>query len=69
MVLSSRVDWFVVKAVPLSIQQADVRRLLSTKGSPCENRHVESAGGKRRDELLIQELFLSLAEAHWVFNR
>jgi len=38
---------------------------LIAKGSPWENGYIESAGSKIRDELLNQELFLSLAEARW----
>ena len=46
-----------------------MRRLFIAKGSPWENGYVESAGGKLRDELLNQELFLSWAEARWVIDR
>ena len=45
------------------IQRADVRTLFIPKGSPWKNGYVESAGGKLRDELLNQELFLSLEES------
>ena len=38
------------------------------KGSPWENGYVESAGGKLCDELLNQELFLSMQEARWVID-
>ena len=54
---------FVAKTVRRWLQRADVGRLLFTKGSPWENGYVESTGGKLRDELLNQELFLRLAEA------
>ena len=38
-------------------------------GSPWENGYVESFNGKLRDELLNQEIFLSLEEARWVTDR
>jgi len=46
-----------------------VRTLFIAKGIPWKNGHVESAGGKLRDELLNQELFLSMQEARWVVDR
>jgi len=46
-----------------------VRTLFIAKGNPWKNGYVESAGGKLRDELLNQELFLSLAESRWVIDR
>jgi len=42
-----------------------VGTLLFAEGSPWGNGYVESEGGKLRDELLNQELFLSLVEARW----
>jgi len=52
----------VAKTVRRWLQRADVGTLVFAKGSPWENGYVESVGGKLRDELLNQELFLSLAE-------
>ena len=43
--------------------------LFIARGNPWENGYVESAGGKLHDELLNQELFLSLAEVRWVIDR
>ena len=60
---------FVAKTVRRWLQRADVGTLFIAKGSPWENGYGESAGGKLRDELLNQELFLSLAEVHWVIGR
>ena len=60
---------FVAKTVRRWLQRADVWRLLFTKGSPWKNGYVESVGGKLRDELLNQELLLSLAESSWVIDR
>ena len=60
---------FVAKTVCRWLQRADVGTQFIAKGSPWENGYVESAGGKLRDELLNQELFLSLAEARWVIDR
>ena len=60
---------FVAKAVRRWLQRADVRTLFIAKGSPWENGYVESFNGKLRDELLNQELFLSLEEARWVIDR
>ena len=59
---------FVAKTVRRWLQRADVGTLFIAKGSPWENGYVESAGGKLRDELLHQELFLSLAEVRWVID-
>ncbi len=60
---------FVAKTVRRWLQRADVGTRFIAKGSPWENGYVESAGGKLRDELLNQELFLSWAEARWVIDR
>jgi len=60
---------FVAKTVRRWLQRADVGTLFIAKGSPWENGYVESFNGKLRDELLNQELFLSLAEARWVIDR
>ena len=60
---------FVAKTVRRWLQRAGVGRLFIAKGSPWGNGYVESAGGKLRDELLNQELFLSLAEVRWVIDR
>ena len=57
------------KEVRRWLQHADVRTLFIAKGNPWKNGYVESAGGKLRDELLNQELFLSLAESRWVIDR
>ena len=53
---------FVAKTVCRWLQRADAGTLSFAKGSPWENGYVESAGGKLRDELLNQQLFLSLTE-------
>ena len=60
---------FVVKTVRRWLPRADGGTLFIDKDSPWENGYVESAGGKLRDELLNQELFLSLAEVRWVIDR
>ena len=60
---------FVAKKVRKWLGQADVATLFIAKGSPWENGYVESFNGKLRDELLNQELFLSLAEARFVIDR
>ena len=60
---------FVAKTVRRWLQRADVGTLFIAKGSPWENGYVESFNGKLRDELLNQELFLSLAEVRWVIDR
>ena len=59
---------FVAKTVRRWLAQADVGTLFVAKGSPWENGYVESFNGKLRDELLNQELFLSLEEARWVID-
>ena len=43
--------------------------LLIAKGNPWKNGYVESVGDKLREEILNQELFLSLAEVRWVIDR
>lgn len=48
---------------------ACVRTLSIQKASPWENSCVESFIGRRRDELLDRELFLSLAEARVVLDQ
>ena len=60
---------FVAKELREWLDQADVKTLFITPGSPWENGYVESFNGKLRDELLNQELFLSLEEARWVVDR
>ena len=60
---------FVAKTVRRWLQRADVGTLFIAKGSPWENGYVESFNGNLRDELLNQELFLSLAEVRWVIDR
>ena len=60
---------FVAKTVLRWLQRADLGTLLIAKGSPWENGYVKSEGGKLRDKLLNQELFLSLAEVRWVIDR
>ena len=59
----------MAKTVRRWLQRADVGTLFIAKGSPWENGDAELAGGKLRDELLNQELFLSLAEVRWVIDR
>ena len=60
---------FVAKELRKWLDQADVKTLFITPGSPWENGYVESFNGKLRDELLNQELFRSLEEARWVLDR
>ena len=60
---------FMAKTVRRWLRLADAETLLIAKGSPWENGYVESVVGKLRDELLNQELFLSLVEARWVIGR
>ena len=60
---------FVAKAVCRWLEKADVKTLFVAKGSPWENGYVESFNGKLRDELLNQEIFLSMHEARWVIDR
>ena len=60
---------FVARAVRQWLDRADVETLFIAKGSPWENGYVESFNGKLRDELLNQEIFLSLEEARWVTDR
>jgi transposase InsO family protein len=60
---------FVAQSVRRWLDQAGVATLFIAKGSPWENGYVESFNGKLRDELLNQELFLSLDEARWVIDR
>ena len=60
---------FVAEAVRRWLARADVGTLFVAKGSPWENGYVESFNGKLRDELLNQELFLSLEEARWMIDR
>ena len=60
---------FVAKKVRRWLEQSQVKTLFVAKGSPWENGYVESFNGKLRDELLNQELFLSMEEARWVIDR
>ena len=60
---------FIARSVRRWLDQAGAGTLFIAKGSPWENGHVESAGGKLRDELLDRELFLSLEEARWMIDR
>lgn len=60
---------FVARTVCRWLDQAGVKTLFIAKGSPWENGYVESFNGKLRDELLNQEIFLSLSEALWVIDR
>ena len=60
---------FVARSVRQWLKQSDVETLFIAKGSPWENGYVESFNGKLRDELLNQEIFLSLEEARWVTDR
>ena len=48
---------FVAKELRKWLDQADVKTLFITPGSPWENGYVESFNGKLRDELLNQALF------------
>jgi len=61
--VDARGPTFVAKEVRTWLCQADVKTLFIARGSSWENGCVESFNGKLRDELLNQELFLSLAEA------
>ena len=60
---------FIAKEVRKWLDQADVKTLLISPGSPWENGYIESFNGKLRDELLNGELFLSLAEARWLIDK
>jgi putative transposase len=60
---------FVAKRIRRWLKRAEVKTLFIAKGSPWENGYVESFNGKLRDELLNQELFLSLAEVRFVIDR
>ena len=60
---------FVAKELCKWLQQADAATLFIATVSPWENGYVESFHGKRRDEFLNSELFLSLAEARWFIDR
>ena len=59
---------FIAKEVQRWLARAAVTTLYIQKASPWENAYVESFNGKLRDELLNQELFLSLAEARYVLD-
>ncbi len=50
---------FVAKEIQELLARACVRTLYIQKASPWEHGYVESFNGKRRDELLDRELFLS----------
>ena len=60
---------FVARKIRRWLKQANVKTLYVAKGSPWENGYVESFNGKLRDELLNQEIFLSMHEARWVIDR
>ena len=60
---------FVAKTVRRWLEQSGVGPPCIEPGSPWQNGYVESFNGKLRDELLNQELFLSLAEARYVAGR
>lgn len=60
---------FVARKIRRWLNQANVKTLYIAKGSPWENGYVESFNGKLRDELLNQEIFLSMLEARWVIDR
>ena len=60
---------FVARKIRRWLNQANVKTLYIAKGSPWENGYVESFNGKLRDELLNQEIFLSILEARWVIDR
>ena len=53
---------FVAKELRKWLDQADVKTLFITPGSPWENGYVESFNGKLRDELLNREVFYTLDE-------
>ena len=59
----------VAKTVRRWLEQSKVGPLSIEPGSPWQNGYVEWFNGKLRDELLNQELFLSLAEARYVAER
>jgi putative transposase len=42
----------------------DIQAAFIEPGSPRENRHIESFNGKFRDELLNEEIFDTVIEAH-----
>ena len=60
---------FVAKTVRRWLEQSKVGPPCIEPGSPWQNGYVEWFNGKLRDELLNQELFLSLAEARYVAGR
>jgi len=66
--VGTRGSEFVAKTVRRWPEPSDVKTLFIAKGSPWENGYIESAGGKLRDGLLNQELFLSMQEARWVID-
>lgn len=59
---------FIAKEIQRWLDRASVGTLYIQKASPWENGYVESFNGKLRDELLNQELLLSLAEARYVLD-
>ena len=59
---------FVAKELCKWPTQANVETLFIVPGNPWKNGYVESFNGKLRDELLNEELFLSMAEARWVID-
>lgn len=55
---------FTAKAVRKWLNRLGVKTLFIDPGSPWENGYIESFNGKFRDELLDQEVFTTLLEAH-----
>jgi len=54
---------FTAKAVRRWLNDLEVNTLFIERGSPWENRYIESFNGKLRDELLDREVFTTLTEA------
>ena len=54
---------FTAKAIRSWLNRLGVKTLFIEPGSPWENGYIESFNGKLRDELLNQEIFMTLEEA------
>ena len=54
---------FVAEAVAEYLKEHGTKTRFIDPGAPWQNSHVESTGGKLRDELLDRELFTTLLEA------
>jgi len=54
---------FTARAIRSWLNRLGVKTLFIERGSPWENRYLESFNGKLRDELLNREVFTTLTEA------